>query len=141
MKIRKIEIRRSLILSCAAVFLLYSLILLAVYNGVNAMIYRRLNNAFPTMNNLMEYLPQLREETFSGIPLCREGQCGMIVFDSQGRTIYASSRRIGEQISATQIPLIPDYSDNQFYSVFTKITADGQKQYHIYHSSHRKRRR
>lgn len=135
MKIRKIEIRRSLILSCAAVFLLYSLILLAVYNGVNAMIYCRLNNAFPTMDNLMEYLPQLREETFSGIPLCREGQCGMMVFDSQGRTIYASSRRIGEQISATQIPLIPDYSDNQFYSVFTKITADGQKQYHIYRNS------
>lgn len=132
MSIKRFKMRKSLILTCAWYLLIYSLILFLVYNTVSYFIYNRLNTAFPSMDNLLEYEDELSAETFSEIPLSHSSQCGFIVFDGDGRTVYATSRELSENINAGDTELIPDYYGAVFYSVFKKINTAGQVYYYVY---------
>ena len=132
MSIKNFRIPKSLILTCACYFSVYFLILFALYNGVNYGIYQWLNSAFPSMDTLLEYEAQLQAETFSQIPLSHSRQCEFIVFDTDGRTVYATNREIGENISAGDVYLIPNYYGDLFYSVLQKNDAGGQKYYYVY---------
>ena len=132
MNTKRFKIRKSLILTCARHFLFYSLFLLLVYNVFNYFLYKRLSNAFPSMDQLLEYEEELKAEEFSQIPLSHSRQCSFVVFDGEGRTVYATSREITENIRVEDAELINEYYGDSSYSVYEKTNAEGETFYYIY---------
>lgn len=124
--------RKSLILTCVIYFLLYSLLMFLVYNAVNYFVYNWMNSAFPSMDNLLEYKQELQEDNFLDIPLTRSSQCSFIVFDDEGRTVYATSKEVADNINAKDLLLIKDYYGNYTYLVFEKNGSDGKTYYYVY---------
>ena len=132
MSTRKLKLRKSFILTCAGHFLVYSLILFLLYIGINSYIQTRLSLAFPTLDNLLEYEDALKDEDFAQIPIQTLSACNYIVFSDNGRTVYASDRRIAQNISADDVSIINDFSGGSFYMVYEHTTADGETYYYIH---------
>ena len=130
MKARKIRFQKSFIFTCAVHFLGYSLILFLIYMIISSFIQTRLSNAFPVIEDLLKYDDVVNKDDFSKIPARLTRICDIIIFDEDGRTIYASDRAITEKISAENLVVISS-CDGTFYSVYEKDCENNQPCYLI----------
>ncbi len=129
-RFKKIKFQKSFALTCAFHFLIYSTILLFIYLAVNTFIQLRLSTAFPAMGDLLAYKSALKEDDFSKISLRLPKRCGFIVFDQDGRTVYASDRELSENIHPNNIDVISSY-EGAYYSVYEKMDENDGSYYYI----------
>lgn len=112
-------------------FVLYSLTLAVVYFCFSYYSGAKLNNAFISIDNIVQYEEQLKSDSFAEIPSRITKNCSIIVFDADGKTLYASSKDIGEKINFASTKYINDYMSENWYSVSENVNQNGDKIYII----------
>lgn len=112
------SLRRSLASRCLVLLAAYALALACLFAGVGALSDSLFNDAFPSMETVLEYEDALAEDRFDALATKRLANCLIAVFDDQGRRLYASSERAAEKILASDVSIISDYVDGSFYEVF-----------------------
>lgn len=131
MRIKKINIPRSLALLCTINFIIYSLIIIILYTISSYLYNENLNRAFPSIDTLLLYEDKLSNDDFSRIPMWKIRNCSFIVFDENGKTIYATDNKIKEDIRSRDLYLINEIGQEYFYSVHENINSSGNKNYYI----------
>ncbi len=119
----------SFIMLCLRHFLTYSLLLAAIYVCFSIYTNSILNQAFISIDDIVMYQQQLKTDSFADIPASVTQNCAFVVFDSEGRQLYSSSRDLGDKISFGLTDFILDYTNEIWYSVSENINSDGQKVY------------
>ncbi len=128
----RVKTRRSFVWLCLRYFILYSLSLAMIYIAFSYCINARLNNALPSMDSILKYEDELKRDRFSDIPPKINKNCSYIIFDSEGKSLYASSKEIAEGVSYDSIRFIREYSKNSFYSVSKNLNSKSELYYTIY---------
>ncbi len=136
MNIKKNKIKSSFVLLCVRYFVLYSVILALIYFCFSYYTGNKLNNAFVSIDDIIQYDEQLATDDFAGIPSKISKNCSLIVFDEEGKRLYSSSKEIGDDITFDLTRFINDYMDDSWYSVSESINADDEKIYIIMLKNH-----
>lgn len=121
---------------CVRYFVLYSVILALIYYCFSYYTGTKLNNAFVTIDDIIENSEQLQTDDFAGIPSKITKNCSFIVFDAEGKCLYSSSKKIADKITFDLTEFINDYTDYSWYSVSESINSQGDKIYVIMLKNH-----
>ena len=117
---------------CTINLIIYSLIFALFYGGLAYYTSMRLADAFPTIDNVLEYENNLLADQFDNIPVNRFRDSYMIVFDdNDGSVVYASDETILDQIFYDDLIFISDYYDYMFFSVHKEFNANDELNYVI----------
>ena len=98
----------------------------------NYSINKRLENAFPSIDSLLEYQDDLLHDAYYQIPIHKYQDCDFIIYDEKGNDLYSTSKNIRNQLSSNDLMLIPGYDADTFYSLsigFDQI--EQKKRYYI----------
>ena len=120
----------SLARRCLACIVIYAVLLLALVAGVTVISDTRLANAFPTMETVLTYETALEHDRFNELDTPELASCGIAIFDARGTRLYASSEKVAARILASDLEMINDYEDNQFYEVLRE-NRNGSTHYRI----------
>ena len=131
MSTKKINIKSSFVLLCVGYFILYSLTLALVYFCFSYYTGTKLNNAFVSMDTIVQYEDKLETDSFAELPARITKNCSVIVFDDEGKTLYASNKKIGEEINFASTKYITDFMSGSWYSVLENVNQNGDKVYII----------
>lgn len=135
-KVKNRHLKYSFIMLCLRYFLIYSILLAAVYFFFSFYTSFKLNHAFISIKDIVVYHKQLETDSFADLPSRVTKNCSFVVFNRSGQQLYSSSREIGEKISFDLTDFILDYADGSWYSVSENITSDGQKTYIVMLKNH-----
>ncbi len=128
------ERKNSLIAVTALTFVLYAIVLLVMYFGLHTWTEWQMNNAFPTMSDLLRYETELRSGQYHKIPQRRFKNASYIVFDEDTNVVYASNPEVKEKIQPDDLLLINDYESDAYYTVYEK-QENGVKTYEIHYEN------
>lgn len=117
MKRKQFKLHNSFVLTCTKYLFIYSLILLIIYYGINYLINQKLNYIFPSIDGLLQYEELLKSDNFADIPISKFKKCSYIVFDNEGKVIYASNSAIANKITYEDTFIINDINDNVYYMI------------------------
>lgn len=98
----------------------------------NYSINKRLENAFPSIDSLLEYQDDLLHDAYYQIPIHKYQDCDFIIYDEKGNDLYSTSKNIRNQLSSNDLMLIHGYDADTFYSLsigFDQI--EQKKRYYI----------
>lgn len=116
---------------CAWHFAVYALLLVGVYGLFHTLVNQRLTEAFFSLDDLLQYQTALAAEDYGAIPLRGEGNASFLIFDEEGRTVYASNRSIGEKVFFQDLDMLDDYHAGKLLDVFREETAAGETRYTV----------
>lgn len=125
--------QNSLVLFCALHFLVYTLLLVGVYGLFQYLVNERMNAAFFSIDDLLQYQEALEREDYGAIPA---KNVSFLIFDDEGHTVYASNRTIGEKVFFEDLDMLDDYHSGKLLDVFQSETADGSVEYTVYLSTY-----
>lgn len=117
--------RTSLVVRCLACVIVYAVLLAALSWGTGLASERLFEDAFPSMDTVLEYSAELADDDFGVLQTSRFRNCEIIVFDDEGSTLYASSKRIAQKITPSDLDMINEYGDQGFYEVYQEPTDTG----------------
>ncbi len=112
--------------------MVYSLVALALVLLLNYLTNSILNNAFPSIDTLLEHRDKLERDDFSNIPYWKFKNCEFIVYDDQNQVIYSTESDLQEKLKPGDTDLIQEYSYTQFFEVLQRIDENGRIFYEIY---------
>ena len=121
---------------CAWHFAVYALLLVGVYGLFHTLVNQRFTEAFFSLDDLLQYQTALAAEDYGAIPLRGEGNASFLIFDEEGRTVYASNRSIGEKVFFQDLDMLDDYHAGKLLDVFREETAVGETRYTVYLSAY-----
>lgn len=121
---------------CAWHFAVYALLLVGVYGLFHTLVNQRLTEAFFSLDDLLQYQADLAAEDYGAVPLRGEGNASFLIFDEEGRTVYASNRSIGEKVFFQDLDMLDDYHAGKLLDVFREETAAGETRYTVYLSAY-----
>ena len=88
---------------------------------------RRVENAFPTMETVLEYESDLQQDRFDALPASITKNCEIAVFDGEGNRLYASDTIIAANVSASDLSLLEDYEGGRgFYDILESEDSAGR---------------
>lgn len=135
MKTNKLLLGKSFLRTCITYFILCSLLVFVINAALNALISLRLDNAFPSLGNMLQYSDALAQDDFASIPMRRFRGCAYMVFDADSRVLYASDNEFKEHFHADDLWLINEYDSDLYYSV--QEMADMPREGYYYIALHR----
>lgn len=115
---------------CAVTIVVYSFMLLIFYGIISYITSVNLNKSFPTMENILEYSNELKQDNYYYIPIHKYNDSSLIIFDNNGHAIYASDSRVRQNIHYKDLNFINDYNSNLFYEV-SQSTDDFGEIYYV----------
>ncbi|WP_270403514.1 sensor histidine kinase [Candidatus Collinsella stercoripullorum] len=124
-------VRTSLAVRCLAVVVAYALAVMALFSGIGAVGEAMLDNAFPSMETVLEREAELARDDFAALQSPAFENCLVTVFDGRGARLYASNEKAARKVRSTDLPLINGYEENAFYEVFRERADDGSTRYRI----------
>lgn len=107
------------------VLALYALALVGVLMGSGALSEVVFEGAFPSMDTVLERRDALARDDFGALTGGGLSRCLIVVFDADGRRLYASSQEAAEKIRASDLDVIGEASDGLFFEVFEEPTEAG----------------
>lgn len=131
MSTKKIKLRSSFVLLCVGYFVLYSLFLALIYFCFSWYTGEKLDSAFISTSSILQYEEELTADDFSAIPAKITSNCSFIVFDDEGKRLYASSKEISEKIPYSALPYINDYMGSEWYTVSQNVNSKNEIYYII----------
>lgn len=117
--------RKSITALCIIYFSIYALVILLLYSGMQYIIDQRMLTAFPSLENILNYQTELNEENYLAIPIKEFLNSKYIIFDENGKCVYASNSEVKEVISPNDLVFISDFENSQNYSVYKQINDNG----------------
>lgn len=112
------DVGRSLSFRCLACLAAYALSLFALGSLVGARADAAFEEAFPTMRSVLAHRDALEDDDFGALASGDLSRCMIVIFDAEGRRLFASSDRAAESVRASDLPAIDDYDDPTHYEVF-----------------------
>lgn len=131
MKANKLLLGKSFLRTCISYFILCSLLVFASNAALNALISLRLDNAFPTLANMLQYSEVLEQDDFASIPMRRFNGCAFMVFDADSNLLYASDNEFREHFHADDLWMINEYDSDLYYTVQEMPNMPGGEYYYI----------
>lgn len=128
--------KKSLIVSSAIYFSLFTLIIVLVYTAFHYLVDVKIKGAFFTIDDLLAYEDDLIAENYAKIPVGNSKISAFIIFDENGTIQYASNRTIGDKVFFQDLELIGDYISGQIFNVFQETADDGSSIYYVYLNSY-----
>jgi signal transduction histidine kinase len=119
-----------------AQFLIYSLVIFLVLMGLNYVVTTSLNNAFPVLDDLLEYEDELAHDDFADIPMKRFQGCELLVVDENNETIYTTDFALDEIIEKEDIPLVNDWFETSTYDCYSYTNEEGKKCIVVFQSNY-----
>lgn len=123
-------LRGSLAMRCLALLGVYALVLAGLLGGMGALVDGLFDGAFPSMGTVLEYEGELADDRFGALATSRLSNALIVVFDADGRCLYASSERAAERVSAADLAIIGSYAGSS-YEVFEEAGEDGEVRYRV----------
>lgn len=123
-------LRGSLAVRCLALLGVYALALAGLLWGVGALVDHLFDTAFPSRETVLDYEGDLVRDRFDALATSRLSNALIVVFDADGRRLYASSERAAEMISASDLSIIGDYVESS-YEVFEERDEGGEARYRV----------
>ena len=117
MKTNKLLLGKSFLRTCITYFIICSLLVFVINTAVNALISMRLDNAFPSIVNMLEYDEALKTDDFASVPMRRFRGCAFMVFDEDSRMLYASDNAFKEHFHSDDLWMINEYDSDLYYTV------------------------
>ena len=117
MKTNKLLLGKSFLRTCITYFIICSLLVFVINTAVNALISMRLDNAFPSIVNMLEYDEALETDDFASVPMRRFRGCAFMVFDEDSRMLYASDNAFKEHFHSDDLWMINEYDSDLYYTV------------------------
>lgn len=117
MKTNKLLLGKSFLRTCISYFILCSLLVFLISAALNALISAQLDNAFPSLGNMLQYSDALQQDDFAAIPMRRFHGCAYMVFDADSRVLYASDNEFKEHFHSDDLWMINEYDSDLYYSV------------------------
>ena len=121
-------LRGSLAMRCLALLGVYALVLAGLLGGMGALVDGLFDGAFPSMGTVLEYEGELADDRFGALATSRLSNALIVVFDADGRCLYASSERAAERVSAADLAIIGSYAGSP-YEGFEEAGEDGEVRY------------
>ena len=106
---------------------------MGVYGLFQYLVNERVNAAFFSIDDLLQYQEALEREDYGAIPA---KNVSFLIFDDEGHTVYASNRTIGEKVFFEDLDMLDDYHSGKPLDVFQSQTADGSVEYTVYLSTY-----
>ena len=103
----------------------YAAALAGLFWAVNVAGDRLLTNAFPSIETVLAHGDDLLGDRFDALQTSDLENSQIVIFDGDGKRLYASTIEAGQRIRATDLPLINEYGDRNYYEVFEEPTEDG----------------
>ena len=103
-------LRGSLAMRCLALLGVYALVLAGLLGGMGALVDGLFDGAFPSMGTVLEYEGELADDRFGALATSRLSNALIVVFDADGRCLYASSEWAAERVSAADLAIIGSYA-------------------------------
>ena len=122
---------KSIIVSCVLYFILYTLLVILIYSAFHFLVNQKINEAFFTLDDLLEYEEDLIDENYTHLPAKSARNAAFIIFDETGKTMYASNRTIGEKVFFKDMDLISDYQSGQLFDLFSYTDEEGAIRYRV----------
>lgn len=122
---------KSFLRTCITYFILCSLLVSILNAALNTIISWRLDNAFPSIYSLLDYQDALMQDDFSAVPMRKFHGCAFLVFDEDGRMLYASDNQFKEQLRAEDLWMINEYDSGLYYSVQEMANMPDDGYYYI----------
>lgn len=135
MKTNKLLLGKSFLRTCISYFVLCSLLVFFISALLNTWISARLDNAFPSLGNMLQYGEALAQDDFAAIPMRRFNDCAYMVFDADSRVLYASDNEFKEHFHADDLWMINEYDSDLYYTV--QEMADMPREGYYYIALHR----
>ena len=93
---------------------------------------RKLNEAFPTIDNVVEQEDALSNDRFDELARTVAHNSDLIVFSGEGDLLYATSDEAAEKITASDLPTIAGSSEDRLsYEVLVRKNDQGETEYEI----------
>ncbi len=81
------------------VVMCYVAVLIASFAAVSSLVSARLDSAFPSMDAVLAQQDALEGDRFNELSRYGLSRCGIVIFDSQGNRLYASSREAAADLT------------------------------------------
>lgn len=117
--------RTSIAFRCLVCIVAYAAALAGLFWAVNVAGDRLLTNAFPSIETVLAHGDDLLGDRFDALQTSDLENSQIVIFDGDGKRLYASTTEAGQRIRATDLPLINEYGDRNYYEVFEEPTEDG----------------
>lgn len=125
-------IRTSLTFRCTACLAIYAAVLILLFSTVNMMAESKLNEAFPTMDAVIEHEDALANDRFDELSRTVPKSCDLLVFSQGGERLYASSAEAADRVTTADLPIISSSTDDHlFYEVLERVDSMGEPVYEI----------
>lgn len=125
------RLRASFLRTCIVYFLLCSLAVSLVNAAFNRLAADRLDNAFPSLDSLLQYRDALAQDDFAAIPMRRLAGCAYLVFDADDSLLYASDNTFKEHFRAADLWLVNESDAGLYYTVQEMDDRSGGGRYYI----------
>lgn len=89
-----------------------------------SVVERRQSNAFPNIENIIEYEKDLVNDNYSDIPLWKFERCSFIIFNDTGKALYSSKKDINDKVSYSDLDKISEYNDSLYTEAASIIEDD-----------------
>lgn len=121
----------SFVQTCIMHFVIYSLVALGLVLLLKYMNNSILNNALPTMDNLLQYKDKLQRDDYAGIPFWKIRHCEFIVYNNTNQIVYSTKSELDEKLLPADLALIRDYDYKEIYDVSPSVDDDGKLLYEV----------
>lgn len=102
-KSRAANVLTSLTAKLLVVIALYATAIAASFSVIGSLVNIRLDHAFPSMDSVLEHQEALEHDGFSALSAGPLSRCGIVVFDTLGQRLYASSKEAASDLSWTYV--------------------------------------
>lgn len=107
-------------------FLVYSVILLAMVAVVNYRISQRISCSYVEMENFLPYQKWLEKDEFSRLPVKKWENCEFVILDEEYSPLFSTSSTVTNALTKQDIDLVNDYQQNMFYWICPNQERNGE---------------
>lgn len=99
----------SLTAKLLVVIVLYATVLAASFSVIGSIVNMRLDHAFPSIDSVLKHQDALEQDAFSALSTGSLSRCGIVIFDSLGQRLYASSKEAASDLSLSFMQSFEDF--------------------------------
>lgn len=118
--------RTSLIATYAVYFAVYSLVVALLLGLLGYVISSSLTRLYPSLEDFLEYEPELIHDEFGEIPIRQLRSCDFLVLDEHEDTLYCSDPSMLDDFHHGDLRFVNDYYNGGSFHVYRHIENEGQ---------------
>ncbi len=128
---KKNRFKMSFIAYCLWYFSLYSFILIGIIFAINFFINQKIENMFPSLEDVLKYENYLKKDDFQRIPLKKFKRNEIVIYDEQDTILFYTQNHLKLSINSSDLEFIYSYYDNSNYYIEEFTSKKGNTYYYL----------